>query len=52
VSELVAEVAGALRRAAATHGQHEARTGQRDETWPDWYAEDIVREQSGEQQPA
>jgi predicted enzyme related to lactoylglutathione lyase len=26
----------ALRRAAAAHGEHEKRTGQRDENWPDW----------------
>jgi catechol 2,3-dioxygenase-like lactoylglutathione lyase family enzyme len=48
----VSEVAAALRRASAAHGQHEARTGgQRDENWPDWYAEYIVREQSGEKLP-
>ncbi|WP_218146888.1 hypothetical protein [Nitrosospira sp. Nsp14] len=34
-------------RAAAAHGQHEARTGQADKNWPDWYAEYMVREQSG-----
>src|ERR1700746_3514965 len=36
-----AELAGALRRAAAAHGEHEKRTGQNDANWPDWYAEDI-----------
>ncbi|WP_176054188.1 VOC family protein [Paraburkholderia caribensis] len=41
------DLAGALRRAAAAHGEHEKRTGQHDENWPDWYAEFIVREQSG-----
>src|SRR5271155_853427 len=41
----------ALRRAAAAHGQHEARTGQADPNWPDWYAEYMVREQSGEEPP-
>jgi catechol 2,3-dioxygenase-like lactoylglutathione lyase family enzyme len=39
------ELAAALRRAAAAHGEHEKRTGQHDEDWPDWYAEFIIREQ-------
>jgi hypothetical protein len=39
----------ALRRAAAAHGEYEKRTGQRDENWPDWYAERLVREQAGEE---
>jgi hypothetical protein len=47
----VADLAQALRRAEAAHGQHEARTGQRDQNWPDWYAEYMVREQSGEEPP-
>ncbi len=41
------DLAGALRRAAAAHGEHEKKTGQHDENWPDWYAEFIVREQGG-----
>jgi len=46
------DLAQALRRAAAAHGEHEKRTGgQRDENWPDWYAEYMVREQSGEEPP-
>ncbi len=45
------ELAGALRRAAAAHGEHEKRTGQRDEGWPDWYAEYIVQEQAGKPLP-
>ena len=45
------DLAQALRRAAAAHGQHEARTGQADANWPDWYAEYMVREQSGEELP-
>jgi catechol 2,3-dioxygenase-like lactoylglutathione lyase family enzyme len=45
------DLASALRRAAAAHGQHEARTGQRDENWPDWYAEYMVREQHGKELP-
>ena len=46
-----AELAMALRRAAASHGEHEKRNGQRDENWPDWYAEHIVREQAGGEPP-
>jgi len=45
------DLASALRRAAAAHGQHEARTGQPDPNWPDWYADFMVREQSGEAPP-
>jgi catechol 2,3-dioxygenase-like lactoylglutathione lyase family enzyme len=41
------DLAGALRRAAAAHGNHETLTGQHDENWPDWYAEYMVREQTG-----
>ena len=47
----VADLSEALRRAEAAHGQHEKRTGQRDTNWPDWYAEYMVREQSGEELP-
>jgi catechol 2,3-dioxygenase-like lactoylglutathione lyase family enzyme len=47
----VADVAQALRRAAAAHGEHEARTGEADENWPDWYAEYMVREAAGEPLP-
>jgi catechol 2,3-dioxygenase-like lactoylglutathione lyase family enzyme len=46
------ELATALRRAAAAHGEHEKRIGQRDEDWPDWYADYIVREQAGEELPS
>ena len=45
------DLASALRRAAAAHGEHEKRTGQADPNWPDWYAEYMVREQSGEELP-
>jgi catechol 2,3-dioxygenase-like lactoylglutathione lyase family enzyme len=45
------DLSQALRRAEAAHGQHEKRTGQRDANWPDWYAEYMVREQSGEELP-
>jgi len=45
------ELAAALRRAAAAHGEHEKRTGQHDAGWPDWYAEYMVREQAGKELP-
>ena len=44
-------VAAALRRAASAHGEHEKRTGEADANWPDWYAEYMVREQSGAELP-
>jgi catechol 2,3-dioxygenase-like lactoylglutathione lyase family enzyme len=47
-----AELAIALRRAAAAHGEHEKRTGGQDANWPDWYAEYIVREQAGKELPS
>ena len=47
-----AELAGALRRAAAAHGEHERRSGgQHDANWPDWYALHMVREQAGDEPP-
>ena len=46
------DLASALRRAAAAHGEHEARTGEADANWPDWYAEYMVREQAGQELPA
>ena len=45
------DLASALRRAEAAHGQHEKRTGQRDENWPAWYAAYMVAEQSGKELP-
>ena len=47
----VNDLAQVLRRAEAAHGEHEKRTGKRDENWPAWYAEYMVREQSGEKLP-
>jgi catechol 2,3-dioxygenase-like lactoylglutathione lyase family enzyme len=46
------DLASALRRAAAAHGEHEKRNdGQHDANWPDWYAEYIVNEQAGKPLP-
>ena len=46
------DLAQALRRAAAAHGEHEARDGGTyDENWPDWYAEYMVAEQAGTELP-
>ena len=47
----VRDLAQAMTRAAMAHGKHEARTGKADPNWPDWYAEFMVREQSGEELP-
>lgn len=47
----VNDLGNALRRAAAAHGEHEQRTGQYDENWPDWYAAYLVAEQAGTQLP-
>jgi len=47
----VSDLSQALRRASAAHGEHEKRIGQPDVNWPDWYAEYMVREQSGEDLP-
>jgi hypothetical protein len=41
------DLAAALRRAEAAHGEHERRTGRADPDWPDWYAEYLVAEQAG-----
>ena len=45
------DLASALRRAAAAHGQHEKRIGHADPNWPDWYADYMVREQSCQELP-
>jgi catechol 2,3-dioxygenase-like lactoylglutathione lyase family enzyme len=47
----VSDLEGALQRAAAAHGEHEKRLGQRDENWPQWYAAYMVAEQSGTELP-
>ena len=46
------ELASALRRAEAAHGEHEKRTGgQRDANWPEWYATYMIAEQAGKPLP-
>src|SRR5262245_28166855 len=45
--ESASNLANAMRRAEAAHGEHEKRTGQRDANWSDWYAEYMAAEQSG-----
>jgi hypothetical protein len=47
----VADLADALRRAEAAHGEHEARTGEADANWPDWYAAYMVAERAGTELP-
>jgi catechol 2,3-dioxygenase-like lactoylglutathione lyase family enzyme len=46
------DLANAFRRAEAAHGKHEARTGQRDANWPEWYAAYMVAEQAGTELPS
>jgi catechol 2,3-dioxygenase-like lactoylglutathione lyase family enzyme len=46
------DLAAAMRRASAAHGEHEKRMGgARDDNWPDWYAEYMAREQNGQELP-
>ena len=45
------DLAGALRRAEAAHGEHEKRIGHRDENWPEWYAAYMVAERAGKELP-
>ncbi len=47
----VGDLAEALRRAEAAHGEHEKRLGQRDADWPTWYAAYMVAEQAGTELP-
>ena len=49
--ESVEDLAAALRRAAAAHGEHEQREGREDPDWPDWYARYMVAERTGEELP-
>jgi catechol 2,3-dioxygenase-like lactoylglutathione lyase family enzyme len=41
----------AMKRAEAAHGEYEKKLGTRDENWAQWYAEYMVREQSGKPLP-
>lgn len=45
------DLASAFRRAEAAHGEHEKRTGVRDENWPEWYAAYMIAEQAGKELP-
>jgi catechol 2,3-dioxygenase-like lactoylglutathione lyase family enzyme len=47
----VHDLAQAIIRASEAHHQHEERTGQADADWANWYAEYMVRVQSGEKLP-
>ena len=42
-----ADLASAMRRASAAHGEHEKRIRAADPNWPDWYAAYMVAEQAG-----
>ena len=46
------DLADAMRRAEAAHGEHEKRTGVADPNWPAWYAAFMVAEQTGAPPPA
>ena len=45
------DLASAMRRAAAAHGEHEKHNGQRDTNWTDWYAAYMAAEQAGTELP-
>ena len=45
------DLASAMRRAEAAHGEHEKRIGAADPNWPDWYAAYMVAEQAGTELP-
>jgi predicted enzyme related to lactoylglutathione lyase len=47
----IADLAAAMRRAEAANGEHEKRTGIRDENRPEWYAAYMVAEQAGAELP-
>jgi catechol 2,3-dioxygenase-like lactoylglutathione lyase family enzyme len=49
--ESAAELAAAMKRASVAHGEHEARTGEADPDWPEWYASYMVAEATGEELP-
>ena len=41
----------AMIRASKAHGEHEKRIGHEDVNWAKWYAEYMIKEQSGEELP-
>ena len=45
------ELAQALRRAEAAHGEYEKRLGERHADWPSWYAAYMVAEHAGTELP-
>jgi catechol 2,3-dioxygenase-like lactoylglutathione lyase family enzyme len=45
------DLASAMRRASAAHGEHEKRIGAADPNWPDWYAKYMVAERAGTELP-
>jgi catechol 2,3-dioxygenase-like lactoylglutathione lyase family enzyme len=45
------DLEAALKRAAAAHGEHEARTGEADPDWPAWYSDYMVKEFHGDELP-
>jgi catechol 2,3-dioxygenase-like lactoylglutathione lyase family enzyme len=45
------DLANAMRRAEAAHGEHEKRIGAADKNWPDWYAAYMAAEQAGAELP-
>jgi catechol 2,3-dioxygenase-like lactoylglutathione lyase family enzyme len=42
------DLSQALQRAAAAHGEHQARSEDADSNWYDWFAEYLVAEQAGQ----
>jgi len=45
------DLARAMRRASAAHGEHEQRNGKHDANWPEWYAAYMAAEQAGTELP-
>jgi catechol 2,3-dioxygenase-like lactoylglutathione lyase family enzyme len=45
------DLASAMRRASAAHGEHQKRIGAADPNWPDWYAAYMVAERVGTELP-
>ena len=45
------DLASAMRRAEAAHGEHEKLLGERDANWSHWYAEYMAAEQAGAELP-